>query len=162
MINYAGEEIVFNGCPGCAYAKHEFSLPCGIAFQNERFTLSQDWELPIDGFFVVCPTERHVEFFNDLTQNERNEMFDIVNKTISILKSHNICQTFNIIIQEKKGVHLHVWIYPQHEWIKTKFGNSMAKVKEIFDYAKQNLRTPENLEKIKQTSNLLKTEINKI
>ena len=36
MKNYKNEEIVFNGCPGCAYANHEFTLPCGMAYENER------------------------------------------------------------------------------------------------------------------------------
>jgi hypothetical protein len=53
MINYANKKVEFNGCPGCAYANHEFILPCGMAYENDKFTLSQDWELPIEGFFVV-------------------------------------------------------------------------------------------------------------
>ena len=44
MKNYANEMITFNGCPGCAYANHEFSLPCGMAYENDKWTLSQDWE----------------------------------------------------------------------------------------------------------------------
>lgn len=43
MISYNNKEIVFNGCPGCAYGKHEFELDCGMAYENERFTMSQDW-----------------------------------------------------------------------------------------------------------------------
>lgn len=42
MINYANKEVKYEGCPGCAFAKHEFELPCGIAYENERFTLAQD------------------------------------------------------------------------------------------------------------------------
>lgn len=53
MINYAGERVELSGCPGCLYAEHKFSLPCGIAYENDRFILSQDFELPIQGFFVV-------------------------------------------------------------------------------------------------------------
>ena len=53
MINYANEIVKFEGCPGCAYAKHEFVLPCGMAYEDELFTLSQDWELPIEGFMVL-------------------------------------------------------------------------------------------------------------
>ena len=55
MKNYANEEISYNGCPGCAYAKHEFELPCGMAYENNNFTMSQDWELPIEGFYIVSP-----------------------------------------------------------------------------------------------------------
>ena len=50
MLNYANERIEFVGCLACAYAKHEFELPCGMAYEDALFTLSQDWELPIQGF----------------------------------------------------------------------------------------------------------------
>ena len=60
MISYENKEIEIKGCPGCAYAKHQFDLPCGIAYENERFILSQDWEVPILGFFIVSP-KKHIE-----------------------------------------------------------------------------------------------------
>ena len=46
MKNYANEEINFQGCPGCAYGNHEFELPCGMAYENENFTLSQLYRVP--------------------------------------------------------------------------------------------------------------------
>ena len=113
MINYANKEIKFEGCPGCAYAKHEFDLPCGIAYENEKFILSQDWELPILGFFIVSP-KKHIEKLEELTKEERDEMFDIVDKTIKILRRNNICDRFDIIFEEKENRHLHVWIMPRH------------------------------------------------
>ena len=82
MINYANEEVKFTGCPGCAYANHEFVLPCGMAYEDELFTLSQDWELPIEGFLVISP-KRCVEKFSDLTDEE---MIDYYNKIIEIEK----------------------------------------------------------------------------
>ncbi len=47
MLDYANNVINYNGCPACAYANHEFSIPCGIAYENEKYILSQDWVLPI-------------------------------------------------------------------------------------------------------------------
>lgn len=41
MIDYANNEIVFEGCPGCAYAKGQFSLPCGMIYQDKDFTVSR-------------------------------------------------------------------------------------------------------------------------
>ena len=81
MMNYCNQEFEFNDCPACAYAKHEFSLPCGMAYEDFNYTLSQDWKLPIPGFLVVSP-KRHVEKFGELSDNERIEIFNIVNKTI--------------------------------------------------------------------------------
>ena len=66
MENYANQLIEFDGCPGCAYANHEFSLPCGMAYENERFNMSQDWELPIPGFMVLSPI-KCVDKFSLLT-----------------------------------------------------------------------------------------------
>ena len=116
MKNYANEEISYNGCPGCAYSKHEFELPCGMAYENDNFTLSQDWELPIEGFLIVSP-KRHIEKLSELTDDERNEMFDIVNKTIKILRENSVCDRFEIIFEEKENRHLHVWIMPRHKWM---------------------------------------------
>ena len=42
MINYANEEVKYFGCLGCSYARGEFVLPCGMAFQNERFIFYKD------------------------------------------------------------------------------------------------------------------------
>ena len=65
----------------------------GMAYENDRFTLSQDWELPIQGFFIVSP-KRHIEKLCELTKDERNEMFEIVDKTVKILRDNKICERF--------------------------------------------------------------------
>ncbi len=69
IISYCNEEINYSGCPGCAYANHEFELPCGMVYENERFTISQDWELPIQGFMIVSP-KKCIEKFSELSQDD--------------------------------------------------------------------------------------------
>ena len=155
MINYALEEIKFDGCPGCSYAKGEFSLPCGMAYENERFTLSQDWELPIEGFFVVSP-KRCVEKFSDLSCDEQHEMFDIVNKTINILRENNICDRFNVLFEEKEKRHLHVWIMPRHKWMAELVGDIIDNIGTILEYAKSNFRNEETYQRIKEITNIVK------
>lgn len=155
MISYANENIEFTGCPACAYANHEFSLPCGMAYENEKFTLSQDWELPIQGFFVVSP-KKCVEKFEELTKEERDEMFDIVDKTIKVLRKNNICDRFDIVFEEKENRHLHVWIMPRHEWMSELVDDIIDSVGQIFDYAKNNFRTEENYEKINEITQIIK------
>ena len=156
MRNYANEEINFIGCPGCAYAKHEFELPCGMAYENDNFTLSQDWELPIEGFFIVSP-KRHIEKLSELTDSERNEMFDIVNKTIKILRDNNICDRFEIIFEEKENRHLHVWIMPRHEWMIKLVDDIIDNIGTILEYAKNNFRNEDVYERINSITKLIKT-----
>ena len=155
MLNYANENIEFEGCPGCAYARHEFSLPCGIAYENEKFNMSQDWELPIPAFFVVSPN-RCVDNFGDLTFEEQIEIYDIVNKTIKILRENNVCDRFNVIFEEKENRHFHIWIMPRYKWMEDKFGNITQNIGNIFKYAKSDMRTEEVFNQINNITNLVK------
>ncbi|MDO4996477.1 MAG: hypothetical protein Q4E69_04795 [Bacilli bacterium] len=160
MINYCNEEVRFDGCPGCAYAKHEFELPCGMIFENNNFTLSQDWELPIVGFLVVAP-KRHIEKLAELSKQERDEMFDIVNKTIIKLRENNICDRFDIIFEEKENRHFHVWIMPRYNWMKEINEDIIDNIGKIFEYAKTNFRNKETYDKIADISSLMREEMNK-
>lgn len=157
MINYANEKVVFDGCPGCAFANHEFNLPCGIAYENDNFTLAQDWELPIQGFLIVAP-KKCVEKFGELTASEKIEMFELVDKTIKILRNNNICDRFDVIFEEKENRHLHVWIMPRHKWMSDLVGDIIGNIGTIFEYAKNNMRNEANYEEIKKITNLVKKE----
>lgn len=158
MINYANKKVEFNGCPGCAYANHEFILPCGMAYENDKFTLSQDWELPIEGFFVVSP-KRCVEKFADLTEEERVEIFDITHKTINILRENNICDRFNIVFEEKENRHFHIWIMPRHKWMTELVGDIIDHIGEIFEYAKENFRNEETYKRIEEITNIVRKNL---
>lgn len=160
MINYANEKVEFNGCPGCAFANHGFELPCGMAYENDNFTLAQDWELPIQGFLIVAP-KRCVEKFAELTCDEKIEMFELVDKTIKTLRNNSICDRFDVIFEEKEKRHLHVWIMPRHKWMSDLVGDIIGNVSKIFEYAKNNMRTEENYEEIKKITNLVKKEFEK-
>lgn len=159
MINYANELIKYEGCPGCAYAKHEFTLPCGMAYEDELFTLSQDWELPIEGFMVLSPI-RCVEFFSELTDEERIKSFDLVNKTINNLKEQGVCDRFNVIFEEKENRHFHIWIMPRHKWMSDMFEDITDNIGEIFAYAKANFGDQRVYNNIKDISNKLSVHLN--
>lgn len=159
MISYNNKEIIFKGCPGCAYGKHEFNLECGMAYENDRFTLSQDQELPIQGFFIVSP-KRHIEKLCELTKDERNEMFEIVDKTVKILRDNKICERFDYIFEEKENRHLHVWILPRYNWMNKIVNDIIDNIGIIFEYAKTNFRNDENYEEIKRISDIIKNNFN--
>ncbi len=109
----------------------------------------------------LYPPKKHIENFNELTKLERDEMFDIVNKTINILKQNKVCDRFNVLWEEKEGRHFHAWIVPRHKWMSEKFGNITKNLNSIFNYALNNLKTEENFIEISRVSNLVKTELNK-
>lgn len=158
MINYFNEEVEFKGCPGCAYARHDFKLPSGMAYENEKFTLSQDWELPIPGFMIVSP-KRCIEKFSELTEEEKIEIFKIVDKTILILRNNNICDRFDVIFEEKENRHFHIWIMPRQKWMLEIVDDIIDNIGKIFEYAKLNFRTEDNYIRIKEITDIVKKEL---
>ena len=154
MITYDNKEITFTGCPGCAYFNHEFELSCGMAFQNDNFSISQDWELPISGMMIISP-KRHINELCELDENERNELFYLTNKTIKILKENNIAETFMVSFEERKNVHFHVCIIPKHNWM-TKITPCIAdEFAKVIDYAKETFLTEQNFAEIKRVSDIV-------
>lgn len=160
MTIYDGSKVEFSNCPGCDYANHLFSLPCKMVYENNLITISQDWELPIDGFQVISP-KRHVEKFTDLTHEEQTLILNMTNRLLSALREMKIAEEFNVIFEEKAGTHLHFWIMPRHDWMTKNFGSPTKHIAEIFEYAKQNFRTQEHIEKINQTNKNLKDILNR-
>ena len=158
ILNYKNEIIEFIWCPWCAYAKHEFSLPCGLVYENDNFTVSQDRELPIVGFFVISP-KKHVEKLNELSEQERNETFSIINTVIKIEKDNNICKDFNVIFYEKDKIHFHVRIMPRHERMSKICNNITQNIGLIFDYAKKNFRTENIYNKINEAVKITREQL---
>lgn len=158
MISYANEKINFKGCPGCAFARHEFDLPCGIAYENERFILAQDWELPIPGFLIISP-KKHAEKLEELSLDEKNEMFKIADKTIKILRNNNICERFNLVLEEKEGKHIHLWVMPRHDWMFTLCDGIINDIGKIREYAKINLRNDIVYNQINEITNIVNEQI---
>ena len=161
MKNYKNEEIFCKGCPGCSYANHEFELPSGMTYEDDLFTLSQDWELPIPGFLILSP-KRHTEFLSELTDEERNKMFEIVNNVVIILRENNISDRFGYIFEEKENRHLHVWIMPRYKWMSDINKDIIDDIGKILDYAKTNFRNEETYDRIKEVSDIVKEKLRKL
>ena len=153
--DYSGEIIKCMGdCPACAYANHEFSLPCGMAYEDEICTVSQDWQLPINGMIIVAP-KRHVKLFEEMTKEERVHIFEIVNKVISIMRKNEIAKDFNVLFEEKKGIHFHIWILPRDGW--KELGIDPTKnIGDLIKYSLNNFKTNENFEQIARTTQLIR------
>lgn len=126
-----------------------------MAFENERFTVAQDWELPIEGFMIVSP-KRHVERFDEFSRDERIEMFDIVDRVISILRERGVCEFFDVIFEERAGRHLHVWIMPRHAWMLEICEDIIDNVGVVCEFAKERFRKNEVYERIAEVSEMVR------
>lgn len=160
IIDMEGNEQSYEGCMACEINKGNLKVFGGILYESEYFNVMQDIELPIDGFVVIA-TKRHVEKLTDLSDDERTNLMELANKCLTILRVNNVCDEYNLILEEKKNYHFHLWLMPRANWMKEKFGKVLKNIKPIQEFAKEHMKTPENLAKIAKTCEILKKELNK-
>ena len=129
-----------------------------MIYENDNFTVSQDRELPIIGFFVVSP-KKHIETINQLSTEERNEMMSIINNIIKISKENNICNEFNVIFYEKQKIHFHVRIMPRHEWMYKICNDLTYNMGTIFNYAKKNFRNENIYNQIEEAVDIIRKQL---
>ena len=154
MISYDKKEIVFNNCPGCAYANHKFSLSCGTAYEDDYFIVSQDWELPIKGFMIISP-KRHVNRMIELDQQEKTALFTLIDKIIQILTTNQIASTYVVTFEERENIHFHVCVLPRTEWMKNISSHIADDFVKISNYAKQTFTSKQDYEEIKSVSEIV-------
>lgn len=154
---FDGEKFKINeNCLGCELIKQP-SINSGLVFETENFTISQDFELPILGMLIIS-SKRHINSFTEFTQTEKNECMELVSKTLKILKENSICQTYSIVQEEKS--HFHIWLLPNHSYMLKNFGNPVKNISKIFQDSLENLKTKENIDKIYNSLNLIKSKFN--
>ena len=158
---FNGNMVDFGDCMGCTIA-NSFSGKSevlGQVIKTKNFNIAQDSELPIDGFMVIGSV-RHIKSINEMTMEEKQELIILIDETIRALKNIGVCSEYDVVWEEKEGNHFHAWLMPRHKYLLDAMGtNIIKKVGELFDYAKNNLRTQENLNRVFDTIEKLKKEL---
>ena len=158
---FNGEMIDVGECMGCTKAKSvgNIDISPGEIVRTKNFDISQDFELPINGFIIIGSV-RHIESINEMTTEEKQELITLIDVVIMSLKKIGVCSQYDVVWEEKAGNHFHAWLMPRHKYLLEAMGtNIMKKIGELFAYAKNNLRTEENLNTIYKTIDLLKLEL---
>ncbi|MBP5654801.1 MAG: hypothetical protein J6X33_04750 [Clostridiales bacterium] len=155
-IDILGNEISFD-CMGCDIADHKLIPPGGYIYEDDLITIAQDPEIPIVGFMILG-TKKHIKSINDLSNEERHRIMDVLNLTIENMKKIGLCKEV-LIIQEESSSHFHIWILPVFPWMD-KYDKSVRDIQEIISYAKDNYNESVKKELL-ETIDKLKTEFRK-
>jgi len=159
--SFDGRMIEIGDCMGCAKAEDvtNKNINPGEIIKTKNFDISQDFELPINGFIVIGSL-RHVQSINEMTCQEKQELITLIDVLLSTLKKLNVCKQYNVIWEEKDNCHFHVWLMPRHSYLREATGRNITKaIGDVFDFAKNNLRTEENISEIYNTIEKLKAEL---
>lgn len=134
IVDVLGNEIEFN-CMGCDIAEHRMLPPGGYVYEDNFINISADPEIPIPGFMVLG-INKHIKSLNELSKEERYQIIDVLNLTITKIKECKISDEV-LIIQEERANHFHIWIVPTYDWMKV-FNKNVRNIDKMIEYAKTN------------------------
>ncbi len=133
-VDFLGNKWKYE-CMGCAISRGDINIPGGKIYEGKYTILGTDPEIPIPGFLIVT-VKRHVNSFSELSKEERNEVSDVIVYAEKALKELNIVKEITLI-QEERAKHLHIWIFPNYEWMNNKFGKGIKYIRDISEYSQK-------------------------
>ena len=72
-------------------------------------------------------------------------------------KSPDDIDVVYLIQEEDTSHHFHVWVFPRYDWMLEQFGKKTPSLRPIMEYARENLKTPDNLKKVEEAVSKLKS-----
>ena len=133
-IDFLGNKWEYE-CMGCAISRGDINIPGGKIYEGKYTILGADPEIPIPGFLIVN-VKRHVNSFSELSKEERNEVSNVIVYAEKALKELNIVKEITLV-QEERSKHIHIWIFPNYEWMNNKFGKGVKYLRDISEYSQK-------------------------
>jgi diadenosine tetraphosphate (Ap4A) HIT family hydrolase len=130
-------------CLGCAIVKNVVEIRGGSVIRTGLFDVSQDFEIPIPGFMIVSSL-RHVSSIDEFTSEESLEFIQILKATRKLQREVLGIETV-YLYQEEDASHFHMWMFPRYGWMNVQFGRNSESLRPIMEYARDSLKTEENL-----------------
>lgn len=148
-------------CIGCSCAVEGKSVP-GYILETNLFHAHQDQEVPIPGF-VILSTKRHIQSVGEFTDDETREFADLMRRIRQAQREALGIENIYLIQEEDTEDHFHLWFLPRYEWMKNeeKFGRKVGSSRAVLQYAIENMKTTENIAKVKESAEKLREYLNK-
>ena len=147
------EDIINNKCIGCSIYDGSLVPFGGVIYETENFSLAQDAEVLLDGFLII-QSKKHIKSIAEISEEENLELASLIYKIRKAIKDLNICDEI-IFVQEETARHFHIWLFPEYDWIKEKFGKGIKYLRDINEYIKENV-TEDDKKKVLDTIEKLK------
>lgn len=147
-------------CLGCAIQKGEVKSISGFIASTQYFEAHQDYEIPIPGFIIIA-SKRHLLSVDEFTDEERIDFIVFLCRIRKTMRMACDIRVVYLIQEEDTSHHFHIWLYPRHDWILEKFGRKIQSVRPVMEYARENLKTPENIKNIHEESEKMKNYFEK-
>lgn len=123
-------------------------FPNETLLRTKHFTVSQDWETPIVGFFIIA-ANRNIKSIIECTEEERHELTELIHQIRKGLEEVLKIKEVYLFQNEDSKRNFHIWLFPRHLWME-QFGRKIESVKPIMQYAEQQRATTKDLQEVKK------------
>lgn len=134
-------------------------FPNDIILKTETFNVGQDWEVPIEAFFIIGANDKTKRSFQDFSSEELHELVDVLKKVrVTMEQVLNIKDVY--IFQNEDTEHgFHVWMFPRHDWME-KFGRKIESVRPIMNTAVAERSVEPYISEVRQVAEKLRSHLN--
>ncbi len=106
-----GRQITIYECECCDVGNHRI-MPAGNRIFEDQYTVAySSLNVPLLGFIVIAP-KRHVESFEELSDDEKASLFNVSMAIKAALEKMKISEEFSNIELSDNG-HAKIWIMPR-------------------------------------------------
>jgi diadenosine tetraphosphate (Ap4A) HIT family hydrolase len=129
-------------------------FPDEVILRTDHFTVAQDWEVPIKGFYIIgsIQTRRSIIDFNDNEIIELARLQKLIRECMKTLLG--ILDVY--FFQNEDSDHgFHIWIFPRHPWMDKIAGRKIQSVRPIMEHAVKHV-TEEVLDEIRTANNRMR------
>jgi diadenosine tetraphosphate (Ap4A) HIT family hydrolase len=146
-ITDIGGATVELDCLSCAIAQNKVDIRGGSVIRSKYFDVHQDFEIPIPGFMILTSL-RHLKSVDEFTEDESVEFMNILRAARKLQRDVLGIETVYLHQEEDTSHHFHLWMFPRHDWMESQFGRKAESMRPIMEYARNELKTDENLVKL--------------
>lgn len=154
LVDYKGNPTQIS-CLGCARENGEMERVSTI-LTTKYFDAHQDFEIPIPGFIIIS-SRRHLDSVDEFNNEEKLDFIDILIAVRAGMRKALDIDTVYLVQEEDTAHHFHVWVFPRYDWMSEKFGKKTPSLRPIMEYARENLKTVENLQTVEDAVAKLKS-----
>lgn len=123
----------------CEIASGAYAPPGDIIFQTEDYVVHQDPYVAIPGFFIIS-LKRHIFSVDKMTVVEQSAMGNVIAVTGELIKKTTNVEMITLLQEDKvREGHLHIWVFPWHNYILKEFDYTVAKLREIIAHYKTDM-----------------------
>lgn len=135
-------------------------FPSEKIIETEHFNVGQDWEVPIEGFFIIGANDKSKRSFADFSENELHELVDILRKVRLAMDTVLDIKDVYIFQNEDTEHGFHVWMFPRHDWMEP-FGRKIESVRPIMKMALNERSVEPYLTQVKEAAKKVQAFLNK-